>query len=55
VGSLLLNWFLMRKGMLITGDGSDSLGADMRRLPRLLAAFFLAPGVALCRAVRERV
>jgi hypothetical protein len=55
VGSLLLNWSLIRKGLLITGDGSDSLGADLRRLPRLLAAFFLAPGVALCRAIRERI
>jgi len=55
VGSLLLNWFLMRRGMLVTGDGADSLGADLRRLPRLLAAFFLAPGIALCRAVRGRV
>jgi len=55
VGSLLLNWFLMRKGVLITGDGSGSLGADLRRLPRLLAAFFLAPTVALCRAARGRV
>jgi hypothetical protein len=54
VGSLLLNWFLMRKGVLITGDGSGSLGADLRRLPRLLAAFFLAPGAALGRAVRGR-
>jgi len=54
-GSLLLNWFLMRKGLLITGSGCDSLGADMRRLPRLLKAFFLAPGVAICRANRERV
>jgi len=55
MGSLLLNWFLMRKGMLVTGVGADSLGADLRRLPRLLAALFLAPGVALCRAVRGRV
>lgn len=55
VGSPLLNWSLMREGMLITGVGADSLGADLRRLPRLLAASFLAPGVALCRAVRGRV
>ena len=54
VGSLLLSWFLMRKGALITGNGSDSFGADLKRLPRLLAAFFLAPGAALCRAVRGR-
>jgi hypothetical protein len=55
VGSLLLNWFLMRKGMLITGAGAESLGADLRRLPRVLAAFFLAPGYALGRAVRGRI
>jgi len=55
VGSLLLNWFLMHRGMLITGDGSDSLGADLRRLPRLLRAFFLALGAALRRAVLGRV
>jgi len=54
IGSLLLNWFLMRKGTLITGDGSATLGEDLRRLPRLLAAFFMAPGIALCRAVRGR-
>jgi hypothetical protein len=55
VGSLLLNWFLMRQGLLITGDGAASLGADLRRLPRLLAAFFLAPGARFYRAVRGRV
>jgi len=44
----------MRKGVLITGDGAGSLGADLKCLPRVLAAFFLAPGVALCRAVRGR-
>lgn len=55
VGSLMLNWSLMRRGMLVTGDGADSLGADLRRVPRLLAAFCLAPGVALCRAVRWKV
>jgi hypothetical protein len=55
VGSLLLNWFLMREGLLITGAGADSLGCDLRRLPRLLAAFFLAPGIAFYRAVRGRV
>ncbi|MGD0050134.1 MAG: hypothetical protein ABSE42_24325 [Bryobacteraceae bacterium] len=45
----------MRKGMLITGEGADSLAADLRRLPRLLAAFFLAPGAARCRAARGKV
>jgi hypothetical protein len=55
VGSLLLNWFLMRRGTLITGDGAESFGTDLRRLPSLLLAFLLAPGAMLRRATRERV
>ena len=54
VGSLLLNSFLMRRGILITGVGAATFQTDLRRLPRAVAAFFAAPGVALCRAVRER-
>jgi hypothetical protein len=38
--SLLLNWCLMRKGVLITGMGAASLGDDFRRLPAALAGLF---------------
>ena len=36
IGSLLVNLGLMRRGLLITGDGAGSLGSDLRRLPGAL-------------------
>ncbi len=33
------NFFAMRRGLLIVGKGQPSLGADLRRMPRLIAAF----------------
>jgi hypothetical protein len=37
-GSLILNYGLMRRGLLITGSGGDSLGADFRRIPAALTS-----------------
>jgi hypothetical protein len=54
IGSLLINWYLMRRGMLITGDGSDTLRADFRRLPAALSAMCFAPAIAIRRLVRGR-
>lgn len=34
--SLLVNFALMRRGLLITGEGAQSLAADLRRLPAAL-------------------
>ncbi|MEI9971185.1 MAG: hypothetical protein WDO73_03515 [Ignavibacteriota bacterium] len=34
--SLLVNFNLMRRGLLITGEGSRSLAADFRQLPGAL-------------------
>jgi hypothetical protein len=42
VGSLLINWLLMRKGLLVTGEGAGTLAEDLRRLPAALAAIFKA-------------
>jgi hypothetical protein len=39
-GSLLFNWLLMRKGLLVTGKGTATLAADLRRLPSALAEIF---------------
>jgi hypothetical protein len=36
VGSLLVNFALMRRGLLLTGVGSSSLASDFRRLPAAL-------------------
>jgi hypothetical protein len=34
--SLIVNFTLMRRGLMLTGEGSASLGSDFRRLPRAL-------------------
>ncbi len=34
--SLLVNFALMRRGLLITGEGAGSLSSDFRRLPAVL-------------------
>jgi hypothetical protein len=38
IGSLLINLGLMRRGLLVTGDGGCSLLADLRRIPGELSA-----------------
>jgi hypothetical protein len=40
IGSLLLNLGLMRRGLLVTGDGGETLGSDFRRIPGALAGMF---------------
>jgi hypothetical protein len=50
----VVNWYLMRRGMLITGEGSESLATDFRRLPAAVGGMFLAPAIALHRLVRGR-
>jgi hypothetical protein len=40
IGSLLINWGLMRRGLLVTGDGGEPLQSDLRRIPGALAAMF---------------
>ena len=41
--STLFNLYAMRRGALITGVGRESLGADLKRMPRLIIGF-LAEG-----------
>jgi hypothetical protein len=40
VGSLVINFGLMRRGLLLTGRESQSLGADLRQIPGALAGMF---------------
>ncbi len=40
--STAFNLFAMRRGALIIGEGSRSLGHDLARMPSLLSAFFLS-------------
>jgi hypothetical protein len=50
--SLLLNWGLMRRGLMLTGKGTDSLATDFRRLPAALADLALAGPRTVMRVVR---
>jgi hypothetical protein len=47
--STLFNLYAMRRGVLVVGSGSSSVGADMRRLPSLIAGFTAAGPRALLR------
>jgi len=51
--STAFNVFAMRRGALITGPGAEPLLLDLRRMPRLLAAFLASPAIAVWQAVRR--
>jgi hypothetical protein len=53
IASLLLNWGLMRKGLLLTGKGSDSLATDLSHLPAALRDFVLAGPRLVVRRLRD--
>jgi hypothetical protein len=40
--STAFNWFAMRRGALVVGDGQTSLRSDLARVPELLVDFFKA-------------
>lgn len=50
--STLFNWYAMRNGAMVTGAGSQSIGSDMRAMPRLTGRFVAAPFVALWKCFR---
>jgi hypothetical protein len=51
--STAFNWFAMRRGALVVGDGEGSLLSDLRRVPALLAAFFEAGARLPSRAIQN--
>jgi hypothetical protein len=53
VGSALINFALMRRGLIITGEGSATLGADFRVLPAALADSVLVAGAGIRRIFRK--
>jgi hypothetical protein len=52
VVSLVLNWNLMRRGVMLTGKGTDSLATDFRRLPAVLGDLLMAGPRVLVRVLR---
>jgi len=53
--STVFNWYAMRKGVLLVGEGSNSLAADFRRIPRVLFEFVVYGPVALWRFSAQRI
>ncbi len=47
--STVFNWYAMRKGVFVVGEGSASLGADLRRIPRILGGFLAGGAMAIGR------
>jgi hypothetical protein len=40
--STVFNWYVMRRGALVVGEGEASIWSDLARMPMLLAEFFRA-------------
>jgi len=53
--STVFNWYAMRKGVFVVGEGSASLAADLRRIPRILFEFVILGPVSLWRFSIQRV
>lgn len=49
--STLFNWYAMRNGALVVGDGGRTLASDMARMPRLILGFITFPFRAAWRAL----
>lgn len=51
--SLAVNFSLMRRGLMLTGEGAASLASDFRRLPEALGDCALAAGDGMRRAFQR--
>jgi hypothetical protein len=49
--STLFNLYAMRRGALVTGEGRQSLGADVKMMPRLVFSFLAAGPLAAWQLV----
>jgi hypothetical protein len=54
VVSTLFHFYAVRQGALLVESGAESLGADMKRLPRLIAGFAGSVPVLLQRRTAKR-
>jgi hypothetical protein len=53
VFSALFNLYVMRRGVLIVGQDRQSLWADLRQMPRMVAGFVAAGPLTLWRFLRK--
>ena len=52
--STLFNLYAMRRGALVVGAGSDSVGGDLKRVPRLIGGFLAAAPMLLWRTLQAK-
>jgi hypothetical protein len=50
----LFNLYAMRRGALVVGAGSDSVGGDLKRVPRLIGGFLAAGPILLWRSLHAK-
>jgi hypothetical protein len=52
--STVFNLYAMRRGALVVGDGSDTVGGDLKRVPALIGGFLAAGPMLLWRTVQAK-
>ncbi len=51
--STLFNVYAMRRGTMVVGEGTQSFGADMKAMPRVIGGFVLAVPMQIVRSLRR--
>jgi hypothetical protein len=51
--STLFHVWAMRRGVMIVGEGSQTLRADMRQMPKIIALFVASPFIYCYRLIRQ--
>jgi hypothetical protein len=47
--SATFHWHMIRNGALLVGEDSESMGMDVRRIPKLTATYFAWPALWVWR------
>lgn len=53
--STLFNLYAMRRGALVTGEGQQSLGSDLKQMPRLIGGFLISGPLAAWRLIERKL
>ncbi len=51
--STLFNWYAMKKGAMVVGEGGNTIGRDMRAMPKIIGSFLAAPPLFVWRQFRR--
>ena len=53
--STLFNLYAMRRGALVTGEGEQTLGNDMKQMPRLIGGFLISGPLVAWRLIERKL